>query len=56
MGTEQEIKVHGSRKGINYAEPSRQLAELQFDVKDENKPVKVSEKCLETSLMITRAS
>lgn len=48
--------MQGIRKGINYAEPSRQLAELQFDVKDENKPMKVSEKCLETFLMISRAS
>lgn len=42
--------MHGSRKGIDYAEPSRQLSELQSDIKDENKPVKVSEKCLETFL------
>lgn len=36
--------------GINHAEPSRQWADLQFDIKDENKPAQVSEKCLEIFL------
>lgn len=42
--------MHGSRKGRNHTEPSRHWAELQFYIKDENKPVKLSEKCLEIFL------
>lgn len=42
--------MRGSGRLINHTEPSRQWAKSQFDIKGKNKPVKVSEKCLEIFL------